>query len=559
MKRILFIFITTTLLTLSASAQNPSWAKKSAEAVFTLKTFQSDGSLLSSSNGFFISDDGDAVSNFTPFKGAQRAVVIDVDGKEWPVECIIGANDMYDVAKFRVTAKKPTALSIAATAPANGSSVWLLPYSAKKKPVCTSGTISNAEQFLDKYNYYTLSMPADELHTSCPVLNQDGEVIGMLQPAADNQQTSSYAVSASFVADMHATGLSINDATLRLTAIAKAIPLQYDDALLSLFMGSTVLDSVQYANYIDRFIQQFPNHTDGYVYRARQAVAAGRFANADEDMQQAVKVADKKDDAHFQYANLIFQKMLYQSKQPYDGWNLDRALEESRLAYETNPQPVYRQQQAQILYAQRKYDEAYAIYTELAKSELRSADLFHDAAQCLLQKGDQQGALALADSAVSMFTQPYVKTAAPYLLARAQMLHNAGKYRPAVSDYNEYENLMAAQLNAEFYYIREQAEFQGHLYQQALNDIKRAIEMAPTENLYYVEKANVELRVGMVDEALKTAQQLIAMDAQYAEGYLLLGIAQCAKDNKTEGLANLNKAKELGNSQAQTFIDKYSR
>jgi len=39
----------------------------------------------------------------------------------------------------------------------------------------------------------------------------------------------------------------------------------------------------------------------------------------------------------------------------------------------------------------------------------------------------------------------------------------------------------------------------------------------------------------------------------------MTGIAQCAKGNKQEGLQNLNKAKELGNSQAQTFIDKYSK
>ena len=36
------------------------------------------------------------------------------------------------------------------------------------------------------------------------------------------------------------------------------------------------------------------------------------------------------------------------------------------------------------------------------------------------------------------------------------------------------------------------------------------------------------------------------------------GIALCLKGEKVEGLQNLQKAKELGNDQAQTFIDKYS-
>ena len=85
------------LLTMAAtlSAQNPSWAKKAAGAVFTLKTFDANGQLLASTNGFYLDENGEAVSSFTPFKNAQRAVVIDNQGKEWPVESIIGANDMY--------------------------------------------------------------------------------------------------------------------------------------------------------------------------------------------------------------------------------------------------------------------------------------------------------------------------------------------------------------------------------------------------------------------------------------------------------------------------------
>ena len=57
-----------------AGAQ-PSWVKKATKSVFTLKTFAADGSLIGSSNGFFTSANGDAVSNYTPFKGATRAGV----------------------------------------------------------------------------------------------------------------------------------------------------------------------------------------------------------------------------------------------------------------------------------------------------------------------------------------------------------------------------------------------------------------------------------------------------------------------------------------------------
>lgn len=557
MKR-LFILLPFFLLTLlPLSAQAPSWADKAAKSVFTLKTFSADGSLLASSTGFFIGTNGEAVSSYAPFKGAQRAVIIDAQGKEIPVELILGANETYDVAKFQVSAKKTAPLAIASTA-TNGSTVWLLPYSVKKTPVCVKGTVSSAEKFQDTYQYYTLQLTTEENQVSSPILNQDGAVIGIIQPSAGTKKETSYAVSARFAADLAIKGLSVNDPALKQTAIAKALPDDQKEALLALFLSSSAMSDSQYADFIERFIQKFPQVSDGYVYRARYRTAKGNFSAADDDMEQAIKLAEQKDDAHYQYAELIYQKEVYQSDKPYDGWSFDKAFSESQEAYRINPIPVYLQQQAQIRYAQRQYAEAFNIYEQLTHSDLRSADIFFAASQCKAQLGEKDQQIALLDSAVNLFSRPYVKTAAPYILARAQALYDQGKFRPAVNDYNEYGELMATQLGAPFFYQREQAEVGGHLYQQALNDIKKAIELEPAEPLYYAEKASLEVRVGMHQEAIETSQQLIRLSPEFSDGYLFLGLAQCLSNQKAEGAKNLHKAKELGNEQAQSLIDKYA-
>lgn len=540
-------------------AQNPGWAKKAANAVFTLKTFNADGSLLASVNGFFINDQGMAVSSFAPFKNAQRAVIIDAQGKEMEVECLTGFNDMYDVAKFQVAAKKTQALNIAQSPASNGATLWLLPYAVKKVPACIQGTVNSAEQFGEGYTYYTLDMTTTDLQVGCPVLNEQGEVVGILQPSASGKSSTGYAVSASFANNLHMMGLSLSDPVLRSVKIAKALPDDLSEATLTLYVNSSTMEAEEYSRLIDRFIEKFPHATDGYVYRARRKMLKDDFQGADEDMKQALKVTDTKDEAHYQYAQLIFQKIVYQNDKPFDPWTLDLALKESQAAYALTPQPIYRQQQAQILYAQQQYDAAYDLYMELAKTDMMKAESYYAAAQCKIQKGDKEAGLALLDSAVNTFTKPYIKTAAPYLLARAQALFEAKKYRPAVNDYNDYETLMTAQLNANFYFLREQAEFAGHLFQQALNDIHRAVEMEPNELVYRAEKANVELRVGKTDDAIESAKECISIAPQESDGYLLLGLAQCVKGQKAEGLTNLNKAKELGNSQAQSLIDKYSK
>ena len=269
-------------------------------------------------------------------------------------------------------------------------------------------------------------------------------------------------------------------------------------------------------------------------------------------------MAEKKDEAHFNYSKIIYQKELFMSQDAYADWSFDKALEEAREAERLQPQPIYRHQQAIILYAQKKYAEAADIYATLYNSDLRSAELFYEGSRCKAALKDTLGQIALLDSCVATFSQPYLKEAAPYILARAQVLLDANQYRKAVNDLNEYEKLMQATVNANFYYLRFQAEVGGRLFQQALDDIDQAIRMAPQYDLYYAEKASLQVRVGMRDEAIETAKECIKVAPDHSDGYLFLGLAQCLKGEKEEGLKNLKKARELGDTQADTFIEKYS-
>ena len=75
--------------------------------------------------------------------------------------------------------------------------------------------------------------------------------------------------------------------------------------------------------------------------------------------------------------------------------------------------------------------------------------------------------------------------------------------------------------------------------------------------MYFAEKASLLLRVNMKEEAFATADNCVKMAPEYAEGYLLRGLAAVQQGRKKQGLDDLQKAKELGNEQAQSLIDKY--
>ena len=539
---------------LSTFAQ-PGWVKNASRSVFTLKTFAADGSMIASSNGFFTGANGEAVSNFTPFKGATRAIVIDAQGKELQVAGIMGANDMYDVVKFRVNGNKTQSLALSSSVAPVGSMAYLLPYHEVK--AVKSGPVRKAETFQGDYPYYTVALSMGENQVSCPLLDESGQVIGMMQQPAVLGDSLSYAVSARFVDSLKITGLNYFDETFKLTQVKKLMPADIKEANLVLYFAGSQSDSAEYVSLIQDFIQQFPNASDGYIYRAQQETAGGDFAAAERDMGQALKFADPKDDAHFNYARIIYNKEIYQSAQPYAGWSLDKALQQIQSAISIKSLPTYRQLEGDIRFAKQQYDEAYEIYNSLLSTNLRSAELFFAAARCKEMQKDTTAMLALMDSTINMFSRPYLKDVAPYLWARAEARRNAGRYRDAINDMNEYETLMTATVNDNFYYIRHQVEIQGRLYQQALNDINRAIQMNPNEVLYYAEKASLEIRVGLYDQAISTAQECIAIDAENSDGYLFLGLAQCLKGQKADGIKNLQKAKEFGDSQADALIEKY--
>ena len=544
------------MLTLVIMAQ-PSWVKKASKSIFTLKTFSEDGTLLGSATGFYVGKNGEAVSCFAPFKGAQKAVVIDADGKEYPVKCILGANETYDVAKFSVATNKSQPVSQAAAQSGSGTTVWLLPYGQAKR--VSEGTLRKLETFNGNYAYYTIAIQMPENTMGAPLFSNDGEVLGLMQQPAALTDTLNYAVSVLFADSLKMTGLSINDPVMRATGIKKALPEDVGQAQLTLFIGGSSLDSLAYAQLIEDFIQQFPNHPDGYTYRAQQLTEGRRFADAERDMMQALKVADKPDEIHYAFSRLMMQKLVYMADEVYEPWTLNRCYDEAVEAYRINPLPTYRQQQAVVRYAQQQYDEAYTIYESLFDSGLRSPELFYSASICKEQLKDTTAQLALLDSCVALFSRPYLKEAAPYLMGRAQVLVGMGRYRAAVNDYNEYETIMKAQVNSNFYYLKFQAEVAGRLFQQALDDIETAITMTPQSDLYYAEKASLQVRLGLYDEAIPTATTCIKLAPDHSDGYLFLGLAQCLKGEKAEGVKNLKKAGELGDPQADGLIEKYSK
>lgn len=536
----------------------PAPVKAAAKAVFTLTTFNADGTILASSHGVFIGSNGEAISDLTPFLGAAKAVVVDANGKKMDVERMMGVNSMYDLAKFRVSGKT-TAAQPAPSAAAAGSQAWLLPYAYSKNDSKASTApietrVKGVETFMEKYPFYIFDTQIPENVSACPFVNAQGQVLGLLQLTQSGDNL--HAPSAKFIDDQQVNAISINDATFSRIGIPPALPTKLEDAQLALMVSGN--DAAKHAALTEDFIQQYPNLPDGYQARAQIEMAANKFDDAARDMSVVIKNSEKKDEAYFNYGQLIYNKLIYNPQQPYAAWTYDTAMEQADKAYSINPLPVYKHLQAQINFSKGNYQKAHDMFMELTNSNLRSPEVFYEAAHAQQMLNPKDTAfIALIDSAIVNCDSINHTNPAPYILARAQAWETAGYYRKAVNDYGIYGLIMRPQLTSNFYYVREQCEVKAKLFQQALIDINTAIALDQQNVLYYAEKANLLLRVNQLDAAITVAEQCIGLEPEYSDGYLVLGLAQIQNKRKPEGLRNLERARDLGNPQAQPLIDKY--
>ncbi len=544
-----------TLVCATGVKAQSSAVKKVAESVFTLTTFNKDGSLLGSCNGVFMGENGEAVSNLSPFVGAATAVAIDSKGNKHNVTRMLGCNEIYDVAKFRVDGKTKSA-SPAASAAQAGSALWLMPYSNKSaKPVAAN--VKSVEQFMSKYNYYIFSFNGEGNTEGCPFVNDNGEVVGILQSSTSGDI---HATDANFILSLKTNGLSVNDEIFRKIGIPTALPTERDQAILALMLTGQIGDSLKYAVTADDFIKSYPELIDGYTAKAQICTNGNDFEGADKYLQEAVAKIQDKDNAHYNYAKFMYLKEVYKSDIPYSKWTLDAAMKEISAAYSIKPLPLYKDLEGQILFAKGEYGKAYDTFMGLASTNMKGGDIYYNAALCKQQmKAPDTEIVALLDSAVNNADTLNYASSAKYYLMRADTYNNMQEYRKAVFDYARYEIISGGKVNAEFYYKREQIEVKAKLFKQALGDIDNAIYLAPKEPTFLAEKAALQLRLNMLKEATESATKCIETAPDFSDAYLILGLAKIKSGEKAEGMKSLEKAKEMSNAQAQALIEKYSK
>lgn len=547
----------------------PKFASKVKKGMISVNTYDNRGDLLHQGSGIYVGANGEAIADYRLFKGAYKAVVVDESGKQADVDCILGADDDYSLVRLRVRTKGNAILPAVSSFQPMKSVLFVLGNvdgGIKSEQI----TVADTSMIQGKYVYYGLNKKVDEKLLGSPVFNESGMLVGMLHSTIGEK---SYVLDIRFRETLKIEAIPTRSASTAMgnIHIPKGLPDSAEEALVYLYFNSRSTSNDVYIDMVNRFVEAFPQHPEGYLRRATPLIDLLRFDEAEQDLQKYLGLIDDKALGNFNVASVLFDKLRLQPEPVYAKWTYDAALQyvEKAITLNMNGHKTSAEEQkandtkfnilkAQMLMGKEDYDAAIALYEKLNQGDRRSPSFWYAISMAREGRGDSiPSVMEPIDSAIAMFTEPLPREAANYVIRRGQLLANSGKYREAVQDYNQYAYLMNSKVSAVFYYERSQIEVNAHMFQQALDDLNKAIEMSPRVPLYHVERAALTLRVSLFDECIASCQAAIRLNPDIIDAYRILGYAQLQKGDKESARRNIQKAIDMGDEAAKQLMETY--
>lgn len=572
MKRIFLLAICACQLFVATAQKNaPKWLEKQRKAIVSISTYGADNQLLHTGTGVFVNESGDLIASYGLFKGANRAIVTDTEGKTYPVTTILGADDMYDVVKCKAQVpKKVSFLPIASEPIAEGAAVYKVPYVAGKTGTFETGPITEVSKLKDPYSYYKISIPAETPLIDAPLLTEKGEVFGLTQEDAGGSKEHIYAVSAGYINSLEVGSMDLLSNTYTAIHIKKKWPADVEQAQISLYlMGSTQSPQV-YTETLNDFIATFPKSAEAYQSRAihyayKRALLASSPAEetdylkkAMEDIETFGRLNEDKSEAIYQKAKLIFG-IATSSELTDPQWSLETAMEVLQQAIKEKDLPLYHQMEGDIYFIQEDYENALNSYMIVNNSDMASSSSYYWAAKA---KENIKGAnifevITLLNKAIDKSIENASDETLSFIFERIDYKMQIMQYEEAVADYNLIYELLNGQVDDQFYYLREQVKSKQGDTEGALADIQEALKRNPRNSIYLAEEAAVYLKTANYQEALNSIQKAIELTPDFASCYRIKGLCFARQGQKAEACEAFHKAKELGDPVVDRLIKEH--
>ncbi|MBA7580091.1 Photosystem I assembly protein Ycf3 [subsurface metagenome] len=167
--------------------------------------YDNKGEFLQLGSGFFISQNGDIITNYHVLQGASSAEIKTSDGKTYPITYIVAEDEQNDIIRLSVDipSKYVLLLSLSATVPEVGERIIVYGSPLGLEKTVSDGIISAIREVPDYGKLIQITAPISPGSSGSPVLNMKGEVIGIATFQFIEGQNLNFAIPSERIANLN--------------------------------------------------------------------------------------------------------------------------------------------------------------------------------------------------------------------------------------------------------------------------------------------------------------------------------------------------------------------
>jgi len=159
----------------------PSLIKRIKPSTVIIFTYDDKGDFLKLGSGFFISQNGDVITNYHVIQGASSAEIKTSDGKTYLITYIVAGDEQNDIIRLSVNIPSQYVypLSLSKTIPEVGERIFVYGSPLGLENTVSDGIVSAIRDIPDYGRIIQITAPISPGSSGSPVLNLQGEVIGI--------------------------------------------------------------------------------------------------------------------------------------------------------------------------------------------------------------------------------------------------------------------------------------------------------------------------------------------------------------------------------------------
>lgn len=267
----------------------PELVKRIKPSAVAIETFDSKGNSLSRGSGFFVAADR-IITNRHVIEKSTRVEVHLVDGKKFPVRGVLAIDGEGDLALLQVEVPKELAapLPIVRSVPQEGESIVVIGNPFGLEGSVSNGIVSAVREISGYGKIIQITAPISPGSSGSPVVNMNGQVIGIATLQAAEGQSLNFAVPSERILQ-----LKVNELQTFSSLTAETQKNKRSAAERMYSQGVAQLSRDDYAralNFFERATELDPNYTEAWYQAGFCYGVLGRHADALKASKQAARL-----------------------------------------------------------------------------------------------------------------------------------------------------------------------------------------------------------------------------------------------------------------------------